>query len=202
MNQNKGFQILLTIAVFSISLWLLYRYFSTFNEYKSLSYLFIGFGIYSIVIFILRKYFFRSLNWLRTFTHELTHVIFIYLSGHKVEGFQATRLNGGSVHFTGKSNVFIALSPYFFPIYPLLFLLLGVLIKVEYLHYIEILVGLTYAFQLHSFYLDCRVNQTDFEPYGKGLSLPLIMLANIYFVTVITYLIVGRGYSGFYWFIF
>lgn len=50
--------------------------------------------------------------------HELTHVIFIYLSFGKVSGF-SVGLDGGYV-VTNKSNVLIALSPYFVPFWSLI----------------------------------------------------------------------------------
>ncbi|MGJ8726568.1 MAG: hypothetical protein ACSHYB_18635 [Roseibacillus sp.] len=54
--------------------------------------------------------------------HELTHVLFIYLSFGKVSGF-SVGLDGGYV-VTNKSNVLIALSPYFVPFWSLVALLI------------------------------------------------------------------------------
>lgn len=50
------------------------------------------------------------------FGHEFTHVVFIYLCGGKVQGPIRVSLRGGHV-LTNKTNLLIALSPYFIPFY-------------------------------------------------------------------------------------
>src|ERR1051326_6357714 len=52
------------------------------------------------------------------FGHELTHAIWVWLMGGRVTQFNVSR-NGGYV-VTNKTNFWIALVPYFFPIYGLL----------------------------------------------------------------------------------
>jgi len=49
------------------------------------------------------------------FGHELTHVLWVWLFGGRVEGFKAAA-RGGEVKTT-RSNFLIFLSPYFFPLY-------------------------------------------------------------------------------------
>src|ERR1700736_4815328 len=52
------------------------------------------------------------------FGHELTHAIWVWLMGGRVTQFNVSR-DGGYV-VTNKTNFWIALAPYFFPIYSLL----------------------------------------------------------------------------------
>ncbi len=49
--------------------------------------------------------------------HELTHALFVLLSGGKIHGFRASR-DGGHV-ITDKTNLLISLSPYFVPFWSL-----------------------------------------------------------------------------------
>ena len=55
--------------------------------------------------------------------HELTHAIAILLCGGKITGIKVSDTEGGYV-LTNKSNIFIALSPYFIPFWMLIWMLL------------------------------------------------------------------------------
>src|SRR5207244_7465208 len=52
------------------------------------------------------------------FGHELTHALWVWLMGGRVSQFRVTS-DGGHV-VTSKANFWIALAPYFFPIYSIL----------------------------------------------------------------------------------
>src|SRR3954468_14407382 len=58
---------------------------------------------------------------LYVFGHELTHAIWVWIMGGEVKAFEVSR-EGGSI-VTNKHNVWIALSPYFYPIYTLAILM-------------------------------------------------------------------------------
>src|SRR5438552_16436943 len=53
--------------------------------------------------------------WIYVFGHELTHALWAWLFGGRVQRFKATP-DGGHV-VVSKTNFFIALAPYFFPLY-------------------------------------------------------------------------------------
>src|SRR5213083_261670 len=53
--------------------------------------------------------------WIYVFGHELTHALWAWLFGGRVKKFKATS-QGGHVVIT-RSNFFITLAPYFFPLY-------------------------------------------------------------------------------------
>src|SRR6187399_234479 len=55
---------------------------------------------------------------LYVFGHELTHALWVYLMGGRVSRFRVGR-EGGHI-ITDKNNFWIALAPYFFPLYSLL----------------------------------------------------------------------------------
>jgi hypothetical protein len=57
-------------------------------------------------------------QWLYVFGHELTHALWVTLLGGKVHRFQVGS-KGGHV-LSDRTNTWIALAPYFFPIYSLL----------------------------------------------------------------------------------
>ena len=55
---------------------------------------------------------------LYVFGHELTHALWVWLMGGRVSRFRVGR-DGGHI-VTDKNNFWIALAPYFFPLYSLL----------------------------------------------------------------------------------
>lgn len=115
--------------------------------------------------------------------HELTHVLFIYLSFGKVSGF-SVGLDGGYV-VTNKSNVLIALSPYFVPFWSLVCLL--ILAPLEYFipdlpYYRQTLfavIGSTWTFHLLFTCWMIPRDQPDLKENETFFSLMLIILANI-----------------------
>jgi hypothetical protein len=115
--------------------------------------------------------------------HELTHVLFIYLSFGKVSGF-SVGLDGGYV-VTNKSNILIALSPYFVPFWSLVALL--ILAPLNYLlpdfpYYREVLfavIGATWTFHLLFTCWMIPRDQPDLKENETFFSLMLIILANI-----------------------
>lgn len=115
--------------------------------------------------------------------HELTHVLFIYLSFGKVSGF-SVGLDGGYV-VTNKSNILIALSPYFVPFWSLVSLL--ILAPLNYFvpdlpFYREALfavIGATWTFHLLFTCWMIPRDQPDLKENETFFSLMLILLANI-----------------------
>jgi hypothetical protein len=56
--------------------------------------------------------------WIYVFGHEITHALWVYLMGGRVHRFRVSK-EGGHI-LTDKTNTWIALAPYFFPIYSVL----------------------------------------------------------------------------------
>lgn len=115
--------------------------------------------------------------------HELTHVIFIFGSLGKVSGF-SVGLDGGYV-ITNKTNILIALSPYFVPFWSLVGLL--ILAPINHFYpdlpfYLPVLfatIGVTWTFHLLFTCWMIPRDQPDLKENETFFSLMLIILANI-----------------------
>lgn len=125
--------------------------------------------------------------WVYVFGHELTHAIWVVLMGGRVRKFHVAR-DGGHI-LTDKVNTWIALAPYFFPIYSILviglYFLTGLFVEVEpYKAWLYGAIGLTWAFH---FTFTCSMifkGQSDLEYGGNFFSLVIIYLANLALLTV------------------
>ena len=101
------------------------------------------------------------------FGHELTHALWVLLMGGRVSRFRVGR-DGGHV-VTNRNNFWIALAPYFFPLY-------------------SILAIATYGvLSLFLFTFTCWMipkNQTDLSDQGTFFSLVVIYLMNLLLLSV------------------
>jgi hypothetical protein len=121
------------------------------------------------------------------FGHELTHALWVWMMGGRVSRFRVSS-EGGHV-ITSKANFWIALAPYFFPLYSILAIAIyGVLsLFVNMQSYGQLLyavVGATWAFH---FTFTCWMilkNQTDLSDQGTFFSLVVIYLMNLLLLSV------------------
>ena len=121
------------------------------------------------------------------FGHELTHALWVWFMGGRVSRFHVTR-DGGHV-VTSKANFWIALSPYFFPIYSILAIsiygLLSLFLNMQpYGRALYGVIGATWAFH---FTFTCWMipkNQTDLSDQGTFFSLVMIYLMNLLLLSV------------------
>ena len=114
--------------------------------------------------------------------HELTHAIWVWLMGGKVSDFQVGR-EGGHI-ITNRNNFWIALAPYFFPIYSILILAVyGVasffMDLTPYGRFLYALIGATWAFHLTFTVWMIPKSQTDLTTNGTFFSLVVIYLINL-----------------------
>lgn len=119
--------------------------------------------------------------------HELTHAIFVYLCGGKVAGMHVTA-DGGYV-MTNKSNVLIALSPYFVPFWSAVILLLSSLLEyfTEIPYHSEalyLLIGASWIFHLLWTLWMIPRDQPDLQENGVFFSLTVIYLVNVVIISV------------------
>ena len=120
------------------------------------------------------------------FGHELTHALWVWLMGGRVSRFRVSR-DGGHV-VTSKANFWIALAPYFFPIYSILALviygLLSLFVNMQpYGRLLYAVIGATWAFH---FTFTCWMipkNQTDLSDQGTFFSLVVIYLMNLFLLS-------------------
>jgi len=121
------------------------------------------------------------------FGHELTHALWVLLMGGRVSRFRVGREGGHIV--TDRNNFWIALAPYFFPLYSLLVIagygVLGLFVNVQpYGRLLYALIGATWAFH---FTFTCWMipkNQTDVTDQGTFFSLVVIYLMNLLLLSV------------------
>lgn len=124
---------------------------------------------------------------LYVFGHELTHALWAWLMGGRVTRFRVSR-DGGHI-VTTKANFWIALAPYFFPLYSLLAIgvygALSLLMNVQpYGRILYAVIGATWAFH---FTFTCWMipkNQTDLTDQGTFFSLVVIYLMNLVLLSV------------------
>lgn len=124
---------------------------------------------------------------LYVFGHELTHAVWVWLMGGKVSEFEAGP-DGGHI-VTDKTNFFIALAPYFFPLYSLLVIAiwggLSFFWDVQpYREYLFCAIGLTWAFNFSFTLWMIPKGQSDLSDHGTFFSLVVIYLMNLLFLAV------------------
>jgi hypothetical protein len=121
------------------------------------------------------------------FGHELTHALWVWLMGGRVSQFRVGP-DGGHV-VTTKANFWIALAPYFFPIYSILTIGiyggLSLFLNMQpYGRLLYAVIGATWAFH---FTFTCWMipkNQTDLTDQGTFFSLVVIYLMNLSLLSV------------------
>jgi hypothetical protein len=124
---------------------------------------------------------------LYVFGHELTHALWVWLMGGRVSRFRVSREGGHIV--TNRTNFWIALAPYFFPLYSMLAIMAygisSLFFNVQpYGRLLYAAIGVTWAFH---FTFTCWMvpkNQTDLRDHGTFFSLVLIYLMNLFLLSV------------------
>src|SRR6184192_2200620 len=124
---------------------------------------------------------------LYVFGHELTHAIWVWLMGGRVSRFRVSAEGGHVV--TNRTNFWIALAPYFFPIYSILAIAiygaLSLFLNVQsFGRLLYAVIGATWAFH---FTFTCWMipkNQTDLSDQGTFFSLVIIYLMNLLLLSV------------------
>jgi hypothetical protein len=121
------------------------------------------------------------------FGHELTHAVWVLLMGGRVSRFRVGREGGHIV--TDRNNFWIALAPYFFPLYSLIVIgaygALSLFFNVQpYGRLLYGLIGATWSFH---FTFTCWMipkKQTDLTDQGTFFSLVIIYLMNLLLLSV------------------
>lgn len=130
------------------------------------------------------------------FGHELTHAIWVWAWGGRVSHFEVTR-DGGCI-VTDTHNFWIALAPYFYPLYSLVIIVLYGVASLFYnvagtpatfifmtpLQWLFFLLGATWAFHLSFTFWMIPKGQTDLTYHGTFFSLVIIYLMNLLVLAV------------------
>ncbi len=122
------------------------------------------------------------------FGHELTHALWVWVMGGRVSRFHVSRAGGHIV--SDKHNFWIALAPYFFPIYSIVVIGLygaGALFwnMEPYNRLLYALIGATWAFHVSFTLWMIPKGQTDLTYYGTFFSLVIIYIMNLAVLTVL-----------------
>lgn len=121
------------------------------------------------------------------FGHELTHAVWVWLMGGRVSQFRVSR-NGGHI-ITDRNNFWIALAPYFFPLYSIIaigvFGALSFMVDVQpYGRLLYAIIGVTLAFHLTFTVWMIPKSQTDITDHGTFFSLMIIYLMNLLLLSI------------------
>jgi hypothetical protein len=119
---------------------------------------------------------------LYVFGHELTHALWVWIMGGRVSRFRIG-VDGGHI-VTNRTNFWIALAPYVFPLYSVLAILgygaLSLFYDMQpYGRLLYAVIGISWAFH---FTFTCWMipkNQTDISDHGTFFSLVVIYLSNL-----------------------
>ncbi len=122
--------------------------------------------------------------WLYVLGHEFTHALAAMAAGGKISSFQVSAKGGHVV--TDRVNWWITLSPYFVPLYALIWM--GLWISVDFWYplmaYQPILyfgLGIFWCFHLTFTTSMIHLKQTDLSSQGLFFSIVIILLINLIF---------------------
>ena len=130
----------------------------------------------------------RMVIYVYVYGHELTHAVWVWLMGGHVSDFEVRR-DGGHI-ITNKSNVWIALAPYFYPIYSVLVIVLYGLgwmfwDMAPYTRWLFLALGITWTFHMSFTLWMIPKGQSDLSHHGTFFSLVIIYLMNLALLTAL-----------------
>ncbi|MCA9731229.1 MAG: hypothetical protein H6696_01730 [Deferribacteres bacterium] len=178
------YPVLLFVAAFSFSLWqLIARTFSLTQDVK----FFAGGFVLAVAYNIIRK---RGKMW-NLFWHELTHAVwgkFFLKRTVKLHIEDTKDKRGGVIGFNnlGKFvDLFISLAPYFFPLFPLILLIMKKFFAIPYISLMSGFIG----YSLTIFYFDqwhsLKIEQPDFDVTNKFMCYTTILIMHSFFLAII-----------------
>ncbi len=155
---------------------------------------FLGGGVlYAVAALTLLK---TNLQYYQTKHHESLHEAACQIFLRPIESISASSSKGGQLVHGGKSNMFITLAPYSFPLFTYLFLLLHLMIDPKYPGYL-ILVGFSFFFFLHAISLQLSTRQPDLHRFGVVRSCMFIadfLLMNVSIILYAVRMKIGKAF--------
>jgi hypothetical protein len=138
--------------------------------------------------------------WLYVLGHEFTHALAAMMAGGKISSFQVSAKGGHVV--TDRVNWWITLSPYFIPLYALIWMALWISVDFWYplkawqpILYFGL--GILWCFHLTFTTSMIHLKQTDLSSQGLVFSIVIILLINlIFFLLLFSVLAHNLSMSG------
>lgn len=118
---------------------------------------------------------------LTIFGHEATHMLAAILTFHKPKGMSIEQDKGGSFTYEGKGNWLITIAPYFFPTFPLIWMLISLFLgqKNNFEQWYIIGFGIIVGFHIAANFTQIHSEQTDFKKAGYIFTMLFIPGANL-----------------------
>lgn len=117
--------------------------------------------------------------------HELTHSFFALLTLHKIKHIRINDDNsGGSMGFMGEGNWLIIITPYFFPLFCVCYMLaIGFYMKAASLTWVfSTVLGYFIGYHMDTVSSQIHDKQTDLQKVGYGFCLTFLPGANLWMI--------------------
>ena len=150
-------------------------------------YKWVGLGIAIYFTLSIIRLFNKNLEWLRTFSHELSHTVVGLMFLRKIHSFEAGQGEGVISHSGGLrfGTIFISLAPYCLPLFTYMLLFMRELGATSSLYIFDIMIGITLAFHIGCFRRQIGTHQTDITSVGVFKSYLFILAMWIVNLTII-----------------
>jgi hypothetical protein len=189
----KSFRLIIRMFILALCLLLVFSLFFQAGNIlididfvKCTPFILVGIGFSALYLIFLRKF----LGFAETGIHEITHVVFAWLTLNRVKQIIVGR-DQGSVEYHGKTNLLISLSPYCFPIIPVMLGILSLFLKSEFGIFFDHLINLFFIWHLLSVIRQFRFFEQDIVYNGIIFSSVFIFTANLINFIVFIYYIQG-----------
>ena len=156
---------------------------------------------FSIVVLLFFK---TRFNFFSTFEHELTHNIWAIVFFRKPMGFHVNNDGTGLFEYEAGSrfsNVFILLSPYYFPTVCFMWLPFHIVWKEEYYWFYFLMMGIFFGYHVMSTIQETGSHQSDISSNGVFYSFLIFIPLYVVFNGIILAHL-DNGFTGVYEFIY
>lgn len=131
------------------------------------------------------------------FAHEMTHMLMAIITFHKPVGMKIVQDKGGSFSYLGKGNWLITIAPYFFPTFPLIWMIVGLFLeqKIQYETWYIMTYGFWVGFHFSANFTQMHVEQHDFKKAGWLFTILFIPGSNMFLMGYL-WCFAFKGWSG------
>ena len=146
----------------------------------------IWFAIGAAVFPLMNRFLKKNIDMVKTFTHELTHIVAAFLTFRRIHSFHAEE-KSGVVHTSGnnKYRFMVSLAPYCFPIYTFPLLALRCIVSASLFHIMDILIGFTTGLHIICFKEQTGNHQPDIQNHPFWVSYLYIAVILIFDICLI-----------------